>query len=68
MYQTLGKYNLFSSLQNKPTSLVLLKEPVYGKVIQDYFPNEGNTSKLKKTLNSYARMYELNRVYQPTQR
>ena len=65
VYRPLGQYNLFASIQKRASSIVLLKEPVHGKTIEEYFNNEKEGKRFQKTLDSYARFYSLNRVFQP---
>lgn len=68
MYRPLGSYNLFGSTRGQSTSLVLLRDSVPGKTIEEYFGTQKKTKGLQKALDSFTRYYELNKVYQPSER
>jgi hypothetical protein len=66
-YRPLGSYNLFGSTRGQSTSLVLLRDSVPGKTIEEYFSTKKKSNSLHKALDSFTRFYELNRVYQPAE-
>ena len=67
MYRPLGVYNLFSSTRPRARSIVLLKEPVHGKTIEEYFTDEKSAKGLLQPLDSFARLYKVDHIYQPDQ-
>jgi hypothetical protein len=67
VYRPLGQYNLFGSSSEKANSLVLLKDSVPGKTIEEYFGSKTKPKSLNKALDSFTRFYSLSRVYQPAE-
>jgi hypothetical protein len=65
LYKPLGAYNLFSSTKPRASSIVLLKEPIHGKTIEDYFSKPKEVKKFQNTVESFARYYTVDHVYQP---
>lgn len=67
-YRAQGSYNLFGSSRGQSTSLVLLRDSVPGKTIEEFFSTKRKSKNLHKALDSFTRYYELNKVYQPSER
>jgi hypothetical protein len=67
IYRPQGHYNLFGATTEKTNSLVLLKDAVPGKTIEEYFGPTKKAKSLNKALDSFTRFYSLSRVYQPAE-
>lgn len=67
IYRPQGHYNLFGASSDKTNSLVLLKESVPGKTIEEYFGSSKKPKLLTKALDSFTRFYSLSRVFQPAE-
>lgn len=67
IYRPLGHYNLFGASTDKANSLVLLKDAVPGKTIEEYFGPAKKAKSMNKALDSFTRCYSLSRVYQPAE-
>lgn len=64
-YKPLGTYNTFTSFNRRGSSIVLLREPILGKTIDEFFQNEKKSKQFHKVLDSYARVFDFSRTYQP---
>lgn len=64
-YKPLGTYNTFSSFNRRGSSIVLLREPILGKTIEEFFQNERKSKQFHKVLDSYARVFDISKIYQP---